>query len=71
MKRWWNCKKLTYIKDPKIEQPYCSQFSQYRYAELCLMVAKLSTSTSGAMWLLNLVQITEPISGSVVPLAMF
>ena len=34
-------------------------------------MAKLATNASGAMWLPNLVQVTESISGSVVPLAMF
>ena len=33
------------------------------------MVVKFDTNASGAMWLPNLV--TESISGSVVPLAMF
>ena len=35
------------------------------------MVAKFETSASLAMWSLNLVQVMESISGSVVPLAMF
>ena len=35
------------------------------------MVAKFATNASGAMLLLNLIQVTESISGSVVPLAMF
>ena len=35
------------------------------------MVAKYATNASGAMLLLNLIQVTESISGSVVPLAMF
>ena len=32
---------------------------------------KFATNTSGARLLLNLIQVTESISGSVVPLAMF
>ena len=36
---------------------------------LCHLVAKFVTNA--AMWSLNLVQVTESISGSVVPLAMF
>ena len=35
------------------------------------LVAKFATNASGAMLLLNLIQVTESISGSVVPLAMF
>ena len=34
------------------------------------MVAKFATNARGAMLLLNLIQVTESISGSVVPLAM-
>ena len=34
-------------------------------------MVKFATDASGAMLLLNLVQVTESISGSVVPLAMF
>ena len=34
-------------------------------------MAKYATNASGAMLLINLIQVTEPISGSVVPLAMF
>ena len=33
--------------------------------------AKFATNASGAIWWANLVQVTESISGSVVPLAMF
>ena len=35
------------------------------------LVAKFATNASGVMLLLNLIQFTESISGSVVPLAMF
>ena len=35
------------------------------------LVAKYATTASGAMLLINLIQVTESISGSVVPLAMF
>ena len=35
------------------------------------LVAKFATNLSGAMLLLNLIQVTESISGSDVPLAMF
>ena len=35
------------------------------------MVAKFATNARGAMLLLNVIQVTESISGSVVPLAMF
>ena len=34
-------------------------------------MVKFATNASGAMLLLNLIQVTESISGSVVPLAMF
>ena len=34
-------------------------------------MAKFATNARGAMMLLNLIQVTESISGSVVPLAMF
>ena len=34
-------------------------------------MAKFATNARGAMLLLNLIQVTESISGSVVPLAMF
>ena len=34
-------------------------------------MAKFETNVNAAMWSLNLVQVTESISGSVVPLAMF
>ena len=34
-------------------------------------MAKYATNASGAMLLLNLIQVMESISGSVVPLAMF
>ena len=34
-------------------------------------MAKFATNASGAIWWPNLVQVTESISGSVVPLAMF
>ena len=34
-------------------------------------MAKYATNASGAMWSLNLVLVTESISGSVVPLTMF
>ena len=34
-------------------------------------MAKYATNASGAMLLINLIQVTESISGSVVPLAMF
>ena len=34
-------------------------------------MAKLATNVSGAMLLPSLIQVTESISGSVVPLAMF
>ena len=34
-------------------------------------MAKFAINASGAMLLLNLIQVTESISGSVVPLAMF
>ena len=34
-------------------------------------MAKFTTNVSGAMLLPSLIQITESISGSVVPLAMF
>ena len=37
----------------------------------CHMVAKCAINASGAMLLPNLIQVTESISGSVVPLAMF
>ena len=37
----------------------------------CHLVAKFATYASGVMLLLNLIQVTESISGSVVPLAMF
>ena len=35
------------------------------------LVVKFATTASCVMWLPNLVQVTESISGSVVPLAMF
>ena len=35
------------------------------------MVDKFATNARGAMLLLDLIQVTESISGSVVPLAMF
>ena len=35
------------------------------------LVAKYATKANGAMLLLNSIQVTESISGSVVPLAMF
>ena len=35
------------------------------------LVAKFATNASGVMLLLNLIQVKESISGSVVPLAMF
>ena len=35
------------------------------------LVAKFATNVSGAMLLPSLIQVTESISGSVVPLAMF
>ena len=35
------------------------------------LVVKFATNASGAMLFPNLVQVTESISGSVVPLAMF
>ena len=35
------------------------------------LVVKFVTNASGAMLLPNLIQVTESISGSVVPLAMF
>ena len=35
------------------------------------LVAKYATNASGAILLLNLIQVTESISGFVVPLAMF
>ena len=34
-------------------------------------MVKYATNASGAMLLINLIQVTESISGSVVPLAMF
>ena len=34
-------------------------------------MAKYATDASGAIWSPNLVQVTESISGSDVPLAMF
>ena len=34
-------------------------------------MAKFATNVSGAMLLPSLIQVTESISGSVVPLAMF
>ena len=34
-------------------------------------MGKFATNASGALLLLNLIQVTESISGSVVPLAMF
>ena len=34
-------------------------------------MAKFATNARGAILLLNLIQVTESISGSVVPLAMF
>ena len=37
----------------------------------CHLVAKFATYASGAMLLPNLVRVTESISGSIVPLAMF
>ena len=47
----------------------------------CHLLAKFATNAIGAIWwpnlqgaiilLLNLIQVTESISGSVVPLAMF
>ena len=40
-------------------------------SKLCHLLAKFATNASGAMLLLNLIQVTESISGSVVPLAMF
>ena len=36
-----------------------------------VLMAKIETNANAAMWFLNLVQVTELISGSVVPLAMF
>ena len=35
------------------------------------LVAKFATNANSAMLLPNLIQVTESISGSVVPLAMF
>ena len=40
-------------------------------SKLCHLVAKFATNASGAMLLPGLIQATESISGSVVPLAMF
>ena len=34
-------------------------------------MAKYATDASGAMWWPNLIQVTESVSGSDVPLAMF
>ena len=34
-------------------------------------MAKFATNANGVMLLLNLIQVTDSISGSVVPLAMF
>ena len=34
-------------------------------------ILKFETNANAAMWLLNLVKVTESISGSIVPLAMF
>ena len=39
--------------------------------EAMQVMAKYTASASGVMLLLNLIQVTESISGSVVPLAMF
>ena len=36
-----------------------------------LQLMQVAPSSDHAMWSLNLVQVTESISGSVVPLAMF
>ena len=41
------------------------------HSKSCHLVAKFATNASVAMLLPNLVQFTESISGSVVPLAMF
>ena len=35
------------------------------------LAVKFTFNASGAMWLPNLAQVTESISGSIVPLAMF
>ena len=43
----------------------------FNQSKLCHQVAKFATNASGAMLLPNLVQVTESISGSVVPLATF
>ena len=40
-------------------------------SKLYHLLAKFATNASGAILLLNLIQVTESISGSVVPLAMF
>ena len=46
-------------------------FEKVNYCKWRHLVAKFSTNARGAMLLLNLIQVTESISGSVVPLAMF
>ena len=41
------------------------------FCNYCKLVEKFATYASGAMLLPNLAQVTDSISGSVVPMAMF
>ena len=43
----------------------------FNYCKWGHLVDKFATNASGAILLLDLIQVTESISGSVVPLAMF
>ena len=52
----------------EVMQPGGQLWKQCKWRHL---VAKFGTNASVDMLLLNLIQVTETISGSVVPLAMF
>ena len=78
---WWaRCPRLTvspmclpwWIVSPGTLKQ-CHLVAKYATNECkwCHLVAKNATNASGAMLLISLIQVTESISGSVVPLAMF
>ena len=67
----WQCSDATWwstLEPMQVEPPHVQMLNQ---CKLCHLLAKFTTNARGAMLLLNLIQVTESISGSLVPLAMF
>ena len=70
-KAMWQCSDATWWPTLQTMQMVPPDDQIFNTCKLRHLVAKYATNASSAMLLLNLIQVTESISGSVVPLSMF